>query len=63
MKRCGGASDGTSADACDGNLEIRNIDGNCVLAIDDITIPLRPLKYCIGIGCKKILILKSLRDF
>lgn len=63
LKRCGGASDGTSADACDGNLEIRNIDGNCVLTIDDITIPLRPLKYCIGIGCKKNTDTEKLKGF
>lgn len=53
LKRHSGASDGTSADVGNGNLEIRNIDGNCVLTIDDITIQLRSLRYCIGIGCKK----------
>ncbi len=32
---------------------VRNIDGKCVLTIDDIQVMLRPLRYCIGIGCRK----------
>ena len=32
---------------------IRDIGGKCVLVIDDIQVMLRPLRYCIGIGCKK----------
>lgn len=34
-------------------FKIWNIDGRNVLVINDISVKLRPLKYCIGIGCKK----------
>ena len=34
-------------------FKISNIDGNNVLMINDISVKLRPLRYCVGIGCKK----------
>ena len=35
------------------SFEIRDVDGKSVLTTDDVSVELRRLKYCVGIGCKK----------
>ncbi len=40
-------------DAIENYFEVSEINGKSVLTIDNVSVVMRPLKYCVGIGCKK----------
>lgn len=55
--------DGNGNDGARSGYELKNADGKCVLTIDDVSVHLRPLRYCIGIGCKKDIEPHKMKEF